>query len=249
MRTLLQRAALVCAVAAAGCSQDTTAPDPGGADATASAVGYDGPLSRADYFRDEAAMLAGIPLGPMVSPSDSAHPDSLAGRPGRHGPRRPGALVLHLLRRSLREHAETEGDSAARALAEPVRELLDSARVAFQGGDTADAAALVEQAFLAAAAIVIDLQGTQPLDVLTQRVDSGLVRIDALIARVEAEDRDATRLIALRDFVATLHADAAAARAAGNLPQALVSESIAAQLLGRVLHHGRGPGGHGRRRG
>lgn len=255
MRTTFHRVALVFALAtgAAACGQDTTAPDGAASQAIdEAALSYQGPLTTAEYWRDEAALLAATPDAPFLSMPHSMRPDSMRPGDGRHAMRHgPGGLVIHLLHRSLRDFAETNGDSAARALAQPVHDLLAAARDAFHAGDSAAAAALVQQAYTAAATIVIELEGTAPLDRLSEMVDSGLVRLDAIIARAEDAGRDVERIEALREFVTSLHAEAATLRAGGDPPGALVTESIAAQSLGRALYHARhrGRGEHGGDRG
>jgi hypothetical protein len=125
----------------------------------------------------------------------------------------------------------TSDDPVARAYLDSARMDRDSARAAFQRGDTAAARSFRADAFGDVLSAVIELFPNAP-----QRTGEAA---DTAIARIERflGDRDAPRIRALLDHVKDLRSQADAALASGDDVTALGLNLRSMQILHRLVEH------------
>jgi hypothetical protein len=133
--------------------------------------------------------------------------------------------------RRLVDTLRSTNDPIAIADLDSARINRDSARAAWERGDTAAARAFVKAAFRDVLAAVVELFPNAP-----QRTGAAA---DSAVARIETflGDRDAPRIRAILDHVKDLRTQADAALAAGDKVTALQLNLRSLQILHRLVEH------------
>lgn len=129
------------------------------------------------------------------------------------------------------ERLRTTDDTIARAYLDSARINRDSARAAFERGDTTDARAFRKAAFRDVLSAVIELFPNAPQRT-GEAVDSAVARIERFLG-----DRDAPRIRAVLAHVDTLRARADSALGAGDGVTALWLNLRSMQILHRLVEH------------
>lgn len=170
--------------------------------------------------------------GPDHRPGFDQRREMMA-RGGDRGPmmRGPGEapVLSRLLRQSLRSLAEREGQDAARARIEALRESRREAIDGIQRGDRSAMIAAMQTTSLEMAETIIDIEGTEVVEQLLERGDARVERARERVAEARERGRDADRADAMLTRMEAAQVEARQQLAAGNAAEALITAARVAE--------------------